>query len=218
MADMKEFSLNDVCRELGWGGRVLLMVRHAERPHIDHEDPTFGEALPITPSGAEAAVRFGAAFRRFASETQFMASPLLRTRMTAEFIASGMGVPDAEIPTDALLGNSSFYFSDQRAVFELFRDGSFFEHIFRYFADGSLSGFSEIHAATDRLEEWCLAHFSARLGIFTTHDLYIGAYLHARGVKTDFTVDNWIGFLDAAALVLRRDGSLVRALVRSAVS
>ena len=193
----------------------MLMVRHAERPHIDHEDPTFGEALPITPAGVEASVRFGEVFRRFAAETQFMASPLLRTRMTAECIARGMGVPDAQIPTDVLLGNSSFYFSDQHEVFELFRDGSFFENIFRYFADGTLRGFSEIHSATDRLEEWCLAHFSARLGIFTTHDLYIGAYLHARGVKTDFNVDSWVGVLDAAALVLHPDGSLVRALVRS---
>ena len=215
---MKELSLQDVCAELDGGSRVLLMVRHAERPHIDHDDPTFGEDLPLTEAGARESELFGEAFRKYAAATQFLSSPLRRTRMTAECIARGMGLADAAIPADPLLGNSSFYFADQREVFELFRDGSFFEKIFAYFANGTMRGFKEIRGATDRLEEWCLARFTARLGIFTTHDLYIGAYLHARGVKTDFTVETWLRFLDSAAIVVRPDGTLVRALVRAGLS
>ena len=215
---MKELSLADLCAELDGGSRALLMVRHAERPHIDHDDPTFGEDLPLTDRGVETAVRFGRALARFSGDVQFLSSPLRRTRMTAECIARGMGVPDAPIPTDGLLGNSSFYFSDQREVFELFRDGSFFEKIFSYFASGAMRGFNEIGEATDRLEEWCLARFSARLGVFTTHDLYVGAYLHARKVKTDFDVSSWLRFLDSAAIFLRPDGSRGYALVRAGLS
>ena len=215
---MKELSLEDFCGEVDGGSRALLMVRHAERPHIDHDDPTFGEDLPITDAGAETSVRFGRALARFASGAQFLSSPLRRTRMTAECIARGMGIPDAPIPVDPLLGNSSFYFSDQHEVFELFRDGSFFEKIFSYFANGTLGGFNEIGKATDDLEEWCLSRFTARLGIFTTHDLYIGAYLHERKVKTDFTAANWLRFLDSAAILLRPDGSRDYALVRAGLS
>ena len=197
------------------GHRVLLMTRHSERPHIDHDDPTFGAALPITPHGEEMAVAFGEKFRDFASDVQFMASPLRRTRMTAACIARGMGVPDIDIPTDDFLGNSTPYFADQHAVFELFRDGSFFEKVFAYLETGHQIGFADLMVATDALEEWALARFTAKLGIFTTHDLYNGAFLKARGVVSAFTLETWVQYLDSAAIILAPDGSRRYALVRS---
>lgn len=218
MEEKKEITLDEAVGEIENGSRALLMVRHGERPHIDHDDPTFGAALPLTEAGYEMSVTFGKRLSRFAAETQFLSSPLRRTRMTAQGIAEGMGMPDAEIPVDDLLGNSSFYFDDQRVVFELFRDGLFFEKIFDYFKAGRQTGFSDLASATDRLEEWCLGRFTARLGIFTTHDLYNGAFLHARGVKTDFNVSNWIRFLDSAAIFIRPDGSRRYALVRAGLS
>jgi len=209
-------NIDDVKRELRQGNRVLLMVRHAERPHIDHEDPTFGAALPITESGRLAAEAYGARLSDFAAYAQFCASPLRRTLMTAEAIARGMGLAEPHIPTDDRLGNDSFYFADQHAVFEIFRDGSFYEKVFAYLRDGRQIGFADLHAATDALEEWALARFSGRLGIFTTHDLYNGAFLKARGVAESFTIETWIQFLDAAAIIVRPDGSRRYALVRSA--
>lgn len=209
-------NIDDVKSELRQGSRVLLMVRHAERPHIDHEDPTFGAALPITEGGRMAAEAYGARLREFADDAQFYASPLRRTVMTAEAIARGMGIAEPHIPTDDRLGNDSFYFADQHAVFELFRDGSFYEKVFAYLRDGRQIGFADIHAATDALEEWVLAHFKGRLGMFTTHDLYNGAFLKARGVAESFTLETWIQFLDAAAIIVRPDGSRRYALVRSA--
>lgn len=208
-------NLDDVKSELRKGSRVLLMVRHAERPHIDHDDPTFGAALPITESGRLASEAYGARLRAFAADAQFYASPLRRTVMTAEAIARGMGLVAPDIPTDDRLGNSSFYFADQAAVFELFRDGSFYEKVFAYLRDGRQIGFADLHAATDALEEWALARFTGRLGIFTTHDLYNGAFLKARGVVESFTVETWVQFLDAAAIIVRPDGSRRYALVRS---
>ena len=209
-------NLDEVKNELRQGSRVLLMVRHAERPHIDHDDPTFGAALPITEVGRLAAEAYGARLREFAADTQFYASPLRRTVMTAEAIARGMGLAAPSIPTDDKLGNSSFYFADQPAVFELFRDGSFYEKVFAYLRDGRQIGFADLHAATDALEEWALARFTGRLGIFTTHDLYNGAFLKARGVVESFTVETWVQFLDAAAIIVRPDGRRRYALVRSA--
>ncbi len=218
MNEMNDFTPADVSAALDRGDRVLLMVRHAERPPISDDDPTFGETLSLTETGQRTSRQFGEIFRAYANGTQFLASPLRRTVMTAEGIAAGMGIPGAPIPTAPELGNSSFYFADQREVYELFSQSDFFDEIFGYMARGTLRGFNEIHEASDRLEEWCIQRFTGRLGIFTTHDLYIGAYLHARGVETHFTRANWLRFLDAAAIILAPDGSRRYALVRAGLS
>ena len=218
MPEMNSYTPADICAELDRGNRVLLMVRHAERPPISDDDPTFGQTLPLTETGRQTSRQLGELLRDQAAGAQFLSSPLLRTVMTAEGIAAGMGLPDAPIPTAPELGNSSFYFSDQREVYELFSQSDFFDEIFRYMARGTLRGFNEIHAASDRLEAWCLERFTGRLGIFTTHDLYIGAYLHARGVETHFTRANWLRFLDAAAIILAPDGTRRYALMRAGLS
>ena len=213
-----EIPLTDIRAMIERGCRVLLMVRHAERPQISNDDPTFGETLPLTELGCTTSRRFGEILRPCAADVQFMASPLRRTIMTAECIAEGMGLAGIPIPTAPELGNSSFYFSDQREVYELFSRSNFFDEIFRYMAVGTLQGFNEIHAASDRLEEWCLERFTARLGIFATHDLYNGAFLHARGVETHFTRENWIRFLDSAAIIIEPDGTKRYAFVRAGLS
>ena len=213
-----EVTLEDVRALLREGNRVLLMTRHAERPHIDHEDPSFGATLPITANGEEMSRAFGRILRDCAPVVQFASSPLRRTMMTTECIAEGMGVAHADIaPCDAL-GNGTFYFADQHAVWEEFRDGSFFRKCFAYFENGTYRGFAELHAATDALEEWCLAHFTAPVAVFTTHDLYIAAYLAARNVISRFTLENWPRFLDSAAIVLAPDGTRRYAFVRAGLS
>ena len=213
-----EVTLEDVRALLREGNRVLLMTRHAERPHIDHEDPSFGATLPITANGEEMSRAFGRILRDCAPVVQFASSPLRRTMMTTECIAEGMGVAHADIaPCDAL-GNGTFYFADQHAVWEEFRDGSFFRKCFAYFENGTYRGFAELHAATDALEEWCLAHFTAPFAVFTTHDLYIAAFLAARRVVARFTEANWPRFLDSAAIVLAPDGMRRYAFVRAGLS
>ena len=213
-----ELTLEDVGALLRAGNRVLLMTRHAERPHIDHEDPSFGATLPLTADGEEMSRAFGRMLRDFASVVQLASSPLRRTMMTTECIAEGMGIAHPDIAPEDALGNGTFYFADQHAVWEEFRDGSFFQKCFAYFEKGTYRGFAELHAATDALEEWCLAHFTASFAIFTTHDLYIAAYLAARGVVDRFTVANWPRFLDSAAIVLAPDGTRRYALVRAGLS
>ena len=217
-APLGEISLDDVEAELRRGNRVLLFVRHAERPKIDGDDPTFGESLPLTEEGWRTSVRFGERLKVFAGDVQFLSSPLRRTCMTAAGIAEGMGLGGIDIPTDPLIGNGTFYFADQQAVFELFRDRQFFSHLFEYMAKGMQRGFREIHEASDMLEDWALKRFTARLGIFTTHDVHNASYLYARGVKRDWTVESWVRFLDAAAIILEADGMRRYALLRSGLS
>lgn len=210
-----EIELSDVTALLRGGHRALLMMRHAERPPIDHDDPTFGAALPLTEKGERMAEWAGTLLAEFADDVQFLSSPLNRTVLTARGVARGMGVREPEIPTDGRLGNDSFYFADRHAVFELFRDGSFYEKVFAYLERGTQVGFNEIHEASDALEDFVMSRFERRLGIVTTHDLYNGAFLAARGVVSAFTVETWIQFLDSAAIVVAPDGTRRYALVRS---
>ena len=209
LTSLGELTLEDVHALLRAGNRVLLMTRHAERPHIDHEDPSFGAAMSRA---------FGRMIRPFADVVQFASSPLRRTMMTAECIAEGMGIAHPDISPEDALGNGTFYFADQHAVWEEFRDGSFFQKCFDYFEKGTYRGFADLHAASDALEEWCLAHFTAPFAIFTTHDLYIAAYLAARTVISRFTLENWPRFLDSAAIIIAPDGTRRYALVRAGLS
>ena len=218
LTSLGELTLEDVRALLRAGNRVLLMTRHAERPHIDHEDPSFGAELPLTADGEEMSRAFGRLIRPFADDVQFASSPLRRTMMTAECIAEGMGIAHPDISPEDALGNGTFYFADQHAVWEEFRDGSFFQKCFDYFEKGTYRGFADLHAASDALEEWCLAHFTAPFAIFTTHDLYIVAYLAARTVISRFTLENWPRFLDSAAIIIAPDGTRRYALVRAGLS
>ena len=95
-----ELTLEELKGELRRGTRVILMVRHAERPKMDPNDPTFGDVLPLTYDGRRTAKKLGTLLREFADDVQFASSPLRRTRMTAACVAEGMGVANPEIHTD----------------------------------------------------------------------------------------------------------------------
>ena len=208
----------DVRTELERGNRVLLFVRHAERPRIDQEDPTFGAALPITENGKRMCEDFGAALKGASNDVQFLASPLRRTVMSARHIAIGMGLPDAEIPEDDRIGNGSAFIADVVKVWQLFRDHGFFSHMTEYMRNGVLDGFAPNGEAADAYEEYALSKFHAQLGVFSTHDVYIAAFLFARKVKTDWSPDNWPRFLDAAMVVLEPSGARRYALLRAGLS
>lgn len=204
--------------ELRRGARVALQLRHAERPKMDPDDPSFGDALELTYDGCRTAKRLGEMLAEFKDDVEFYASPLTRTRMTAELIAEGMGIVGATIPTDDRLGNGSFYYDDPAEVLDVFRPQNFFPACFEYFATGHQRGFRELGKATDELEQWLLSHLNKRLFVVATHDLYAAAFLSARGAVAEFTRENWLRFLDGAALLVYPDGTRRYELVRSGLS
>lgn len=215
---MNEMTIEELCEELRRGSRVILQVRHAERPKMALDDPTFGDMLPLTKDGRATATALGRILAEFRDDVTFCASPLLRTRMTAECIAEGMGVAKAEIPTDELLGNGSFFYDDPAEVLRIFREREFFRACFDYFRDGRLPGFKEIHEAADACERWLEARLKGRLLIAATHDCYVAAFLSARGAVEKFSRRNWPRFLDGAAIILAPDGTRRYALVRAGLS
>jgi len=213
-----ELTLDDIAAELKKGTRVILQVRHAERPKMDPNDPTFGDALHLTAEGARTSRLFGERLRAFADSVQFYASPLTRTRETAALVAEGMGLEDAAIPTEEKLGNGSFYYADAAAVLDVFKPQNFFPACFEYFASGKMRGFNDLYEASDALEAWLFERFTKRLFIVVTHDCYIAAFLTARKAYGPFTRETWTRFLDAGAILVDPDGTRRYALVRTGLS
>lgn len=214
---MQEMTIGGLIGEIRNGARVALMVRHAERPKMDPDDPTFGDALELTYEGTRTAEKLGVMLKDFAGDVQFAASPLTRTRMTAELIAAGMGIATPEIPTDELLGNGSFYYDDPAEVLEVFKPKNFFSACVEYFHTAHQRGFRDLYAATDEFEKWIDARWKGRLFIISTHDLYIAAFLYARKVG-EISKENWTRFLDGGAIIDAPDGTRRYALVRTGLS
>ncbi len=214
---MIELTLAELQQTLQRGARVALLVRHAERPKIDPDDPTFGDAVALTYEGCRTARKLGEAFFDVRGEASFASSPLMRTRMTASLIAEGMGCEGADILVDGRLGNESFYYADTNAVLEVFKPENFFGACVEYFKTGAQRGFHPLDAASDAFENWIDAHWKTRFFVVATHDLYVAAFLTSRKVGS-FTRENWVRFLDAAAIIEERDGTRHYALVRTGLS
>jgi len=215
---MSELTLAEFKSELKSGARAILLVRHAERPKMDPDDPSFGDALAITDEGVRTARLLGTELRDFAGETTFVASPLTRTRMTAACIAEGMGIADAPVATDGKLGNDSFYYDDPSKVLEVFRPRNFFNACFEYYRTGEMRGFKNLHRATDEMERWLFVRLERKLLVAVTHDCYVAAFLSARKAVPEFTRANWVRFLDGGATLVYPDGSRRYALVRTGLS
>lgn len=224
---MNELTIEEVKDEIRKGARCILQVRHAERPKMDPDDPTFGDTLALTDEGVRTARELGRILAEFRDDVQFYASPLRRTVMTAELIAEGMGIGEkfkreveveGGIPTSELLGNGSFYYDDPAEVLAIFQPGNFFKACFEYFEKGEQRGFKNLYSASDALEAWLTERFEKKLFVVTTHDCYIAAFLAARKAVEKFTIDNWTRFLDGGAILFYPDGTRRYAIVRTGLS
>ena len=80
------------------------------------------------------------------------------------------------------------------------------------------AGFNALDPSTKAFEDYCVSQFTGRLGVFTSHDVYLAAYAKGSGILASVTKDNWPRFLDAIAIVLRPDGSRDRAFVRAGLT
>lgn len=213
-----DITIDEFVRELKKPGvKCALQVRHAERPRIDPNDPSFGDALPITEEGVRTSRALGELLKDFADEVTFCSSPLRRTVMTAEMIAKGMGVKNPPIPTDGCIGNETFYFKDPAEVLDVFKPENFFNACFKYYREGEMRGFHNLHEASDRLESWLLKRLDKKLLIATTHDCYIAAFIAAK-TRMEFSRDNWTRFLDGGAILVYPDGTRSYHLVRAGLS
>ena len=195
-------------------GRCFALVRHGRRPAIAEDDPTFGENLPLTEDGRAMALACGRALRGGPppSEWAFLASRLLRTRLTAAFVAEGLGAEGAVVRTsdEASIpppGISGIWVEDVRETFRHYEAEGSVPFTDRFFSTGRAEGYRPIAESTERALAWLRgADFGARCVLVCTHDVFLAALLQGLAVKRSSTAD-WVGFLQGCALFERPDGA-----------
>jgi len=204
---MTIFQMENTLRE---GGRVTILMRHAERPPLDPGDTTFGAMLPITERGCRTATRFGMMLSHIVlpEQVRAYASSTLRTVQTARCILEGL-CSDTNpslcptVQTEGFLGSDSPFFGSLDERMALIAEGHYRERLNDYFSVGVQRGYRPLVEATERMEG-CLRTLYAPRGslvVAVTHDVNVGCFLAGRKVITSFTEETWPYYLDAAVIL-----------------
>lgn len=188
---------------------VAAIIRHAERyPIVDPSRPTEAE---ITPSGAEAARRFGERLEGF-DKLRLFHSPVKRCRQTAECIAEGASQTGISIevsgPREAL---GVDYILDLVEAGRLTAEHG--DHFVRLWFDGKMPEsiiWPTSRLAAEKLEflRRCASDDTGngrRLDLHVSHDwniIVLREYL--LGLRHEET--GWLDFLDGLCLGLCADG------------
>jgi broad specificity phosphatase PhoE len=185
---------------LAEGSKVSLLIRHSERPPIVPGDMTFGHALALTPRG-EAMAREAGALLAGGYDVRFLSSPMMRCMMTAKYFAEGMGCVNPEVLEKPILGLKSFYYDDiEKLPGEMKRRG-YINYMLDYLQTGSAPYSHDIASATPKMVAWLQEQTTAPLTVLVSHDIFIAALL--AGVQgRSFTTDDWLGYLQGAAIIL----------------
>lgn len=204
MIDYAEFAR----RAASHPGRCFLLARHAERPPLDPQDPTFGGDLPITEAGRAMSLACGRALRAAGApgEWSFLASRLMRTRLTAAAVAEGLG-SDASVTVSEEMSLPGLWLVSAAELYEhQEREGSA-PYCDRLMRDGVAEGFRPIGESTAIVLDWLRSQdFRTRLAFLSTHDVFLACLLRGLGLA-DVTTSRWVGFLQGVGLFERPDGS-----------
>ena len=201
---------------LDGGGRVTLLIRHAERPPLEPGDKTFGASLALTENGWRWARYFGLmlANNLLPKSVAFYASETFRTLQTACAMAMGLDLVgtgqsiERKVRLDPFLGSESPFFGSVEERMELAAEGNYHERLNDYFRTGTQQGFKPLKPAADLMERHLdgLHDKDWPLVVAVTHDINVAAFLAARGVVESFTDETWPDYLEAAAIIKKADG------------
>ena len=208
--------LFDVKEVLEKGGRVTMLIRHAERPPLDPGDPTFGASLPLTERGWRMARQFGAMLANTVrpESVAFYASGTFRTLQTACGMAMGLdavetaGPISKKIRISEFLGSDSPFFGSLEERMALIAEGRYLERLNGYFREGKMRGYRPFRMASGEMEARLKAlHRSGdNLVVAVTHDINVAAFLAGRGVVASFTEETWPCYQGAAVIIEAADG------------
>ena len=207
----------DVKAALAEGGKVTLLVRHAERPPIEDGDTTFGASLALTERGWRMARQFGALLANTVNpkSVAFYASGTFRTVQTACGMAMGIDAAKPENSVERKVGLAEFLGSDSpffgacEERMALVAEGHYHDRMNEYFRSGTMRGYRPLGAATGAMEArlHALHRVGGNLVVAITHDINVAAFLAGRGVVASFTEETWPDYQDAAVVVEGPDGN-----------
>ena len=181
------------------GCRIALFVRHSERPPISPNDKDFGKNLGLTAAGIEQA---RAAGRHFAGhgDARFLSSPMTRCRLTARYLAEGIGIEDPAVEDAETLGVRGFYYENAYEVQDMMRKQGYMAYMLDYLRAGIAPHSAPIGPATEKTVRWLQDHATASLTVFVSHDIFIASLLTGLKIRT-YTAEDWVGFIHGAALI-----------------
>lgn len=210
-AEATKLLMSKMKTALEGGGRVTILVRHAERPPIAPGDRTFGASLPLTARGWSDARQFGATLARELQpkSVAFYACGTFRTLQTACGMAMGLDLAETgtaierKVRLADFLGSESPFFGSVEERMALAAQGRYHERLNDYFHSGEQRGYRPLKAAADLMERQldALHDDDWPLVVAVTHDINVAAFLAARGVVDSFTDETWPGYLDAAVII-----------------
>ena len=213
---VEKMPLTEMKDTLNNGGRVTLLIRHAERPPLDPGDLTFGASLSLTENGWRWAHSFGLMLANslLPKSVAFYASETFRTLQTAcamamglDLVATGQSI-ERKVCLAPFLGSDSPFFGSAEKRMELAAEGNYHERLNDYFRTGKQCGFKPFVRAAKRMER-CLDGLHEKgwpLVVAVTHDINVAAVLAAHGVVESFTDETWPDYLESAAIIKKADG------------
>lgn len=218
-----EMTLNHIHYALEMGSRVVLLIRHAERPPLDPSDTSFGATLPLTDGGREDARRLGVQLADMISPpfVRLFASRTFRTIETACEIVKGMteAIDLAKHPVTLSdeLGSTSPFFGSLEERLQLIAEGNYRERLNDYYRGGEQRGYRSLGTATDEMEDALdrLSGEGGGLAVAVTHDINVASFLAGRGVVTAFTEESWPYYLDAAVMIVDVSGEREYGVLRA---
>lgn len=186
--------------------RIVLYVRHSERPSIDVNDPTFGANLGLTDYGVELCHEVGKALRGI-PDLRAYASPARRTILTAEEILSSYDsiIPLVEESKEISLAglytansetlHNSYFTRGSAVVNDAYNNGE------------AVAGYIPRDDAAMAMYNYLT---SPELGgnlLMVSHDVFIAAFMSALSNNSfGISTKDWVGFIQGAALTLEDDG------------
>ena len=211
MNDKKEFKLptgipgvigfkdfSDKLRDQSVKG--ILFLRHAERPPLEKDDPTFGAALGITDNGVKMTQSCGKILGSIEG-CVFGATPMRRTHETARVLADSMGYSGANIFDAPEAGVAGIYAENFAEIHKGYEREGAIPFTDKYLNTGTASGYVPLKEGTRRICKWLTeTDFGGRCTVIVSHDIFIAAILRSLDVGI-FDSENWIGFLQAAAFI-----------------
>ena len=218
-----KMTLNHIHYALEMGSRVVLLIRHAERPPLDPSDTSFGATLPLTDGGRKDARRLGVQLAEMISPAfvRLCASRTFRTIETACEIAKGMteAIALAKYPVTLSdeLGSTSPFFGSLDERLQLIAEGNYRERLNDYYRGGEQRGYRSLGVATDEMENALdrLSGEGGGLTVAVTHDINVASFLAGRGVETEFTEVSWPNYLDAAVVIVDVSGEREYGVLRA---
>ena len=192
----------------GWleaGRKVILYIRHGERPPISPDDPSFGASLELTSRGRECALNVGRGLKGAVHGIQLQASPMTRTRLTARFIAEGAGMGRNLPVEDSEEISVRNVFIDPLGVYHAMDREGVMHFTLSYIESGTAPYCRPVPEATRNALRYMEHDASSQLNVYCGHDFMIATALAGLHLA-HYTEETWIPFLTGLVLVSTDEG------------